>query len=92
MSSTLPILRKLDITQPNCASTERLKLKYLEHASSSTLFTIEEAAKQLRVSKWMIYRLLRSNELKSLKFGKRRLIDSDDLIVVIEQNKGEFYE
>lgn len=56
-----------------------------------TLYTVEEAAKQLRVSRWMIYRLLRSNELKSLTIASRRLIAADDLSDFIKQHKGEFY-
>lgn len=91
MSSRLHNLHKLDITQPNCASTERFNLNNLEQASSSTLYTVEEAAKQLRVSRWMIYRLLRSNELKSLTIASRRLIASDDLADFIKQHKGEFH-
>lgn len=63
----------------------------LEQISSPTLFTVEEAAEQLRVSRWMIYRLMRSNELKSLTIASRRLIASDDLLDFIKQHKGEFY-
>jgi excisionase family DNA binding protein len=57
-----------------------------------TLYTVDEAAGVLRVSKWMIYRLMRSNELKSLTIASRRLIASDDLLDFIKQQKGEFYE
>ncbi len=63
----------------------------LEQVSSPTLYTVEEAAKELRVSRWMIYRLLRSNELKSLTIASRRLIASDDLLDFIKQHKGEFH-
>jgi len=91
MSSNLTNLHKLVITQPNCASTERLDLSNLEQTSSTTLYTVEEAAKRLRVSRWMIYRLLRSNELKSLTIASRRLIASDDLLDFIKQHKGEFH-
>ena len=56
-----------------------------------TLYTVEEAAEKLRVSRWMIYRLLRSSELKSLTIASRRLIASDDLMDFIKQHKGEFY-
>lgn len=56
-----------------------------------TLYTVDEAAEELRVSRWMIYRLLRSNELKSLTIASRRLITSDDLIDFINQQKEEFH-
>lgn len=55
------------------------------------LLTVEEAAKKLRVSRWMIYQLLRSNELKSLTIASRRLITSDDLIEFIKQQRGDYY-
>lgn len=55
-----------------------------------TLYTVEEAAEELRVSRWMIYRLLRSNKLKSLTIASRRLIASDDLMEFIKKQKGEF--
>lgn len=56
-----------------------------------TLYTVEEAAEELRVSRWMIYRLLRTNELKSLTIASRRLIAADDLIDFIKKHKREFY-
>ena len=90
MSSISTNLHKLGITQPNCISRKVLNMSSLEQISSPTLFTVEEAAKQLRVSRWMIHRLLRSNELKSLTIASRRLIASEDLLDFIKQNKGEF--
>jgi excisionase family DNA binding protein len=59
--------------------------------SQPTLYTVEEAAKQLRVSRWMIYQLLRNNELKSLTIASRRFIASDDLVDFVKQHKEEFH-
>ena len=61
------------------------------HSNQPTLYTVPEAAKELKVSKWMIYKVMRSNELKSLTIASRRLIASDDLLDFIKQHKGEFY-
>jgi len=63
----------------------------MSNTSQPTLYTVEEAAEQLRVSRWMIYQLLRSNELKSLTIASRRLIASDDLLDFVKQHKGEFH-
>lgn len=64
----------------------------LRQNNDTTLFTVDEAAKKLRVSRWMIYRMMRSDELKSLTIASRRLIASDDLIEFINKHKGGFYE
>lgn len=55
--------------------------------SSPTLFTVEEAAKQLRVSRWMVYKLIRSNELKTLTIASRRLVAADDITNFINVRK-----
>ncbi|WP_346533795.1 helix-turn-helix domain-containing protein [Micromonospora sp. DPT] len=41
---------------------------------TSELLTVPEAAARLRVSKWMLYNLIRSRRLRSVKIGDRRLI------------------
>src|SRR5258706_16380100 len=41
---------------------------------TSTLLTVPEAAARLRVSKWMLYNLIRARQLRSVKIGARRLI------------------
>jgi excisionase family DNA binding protein len=38
------------------------------------LFTIQEAAERLRVSKWSVYNLIRANQLRTVKIGRRRLV------------------
>jgi excisionase family DNA binding protein len=63
-----------------------------EKQSRPTLYTVVEAAEFLRVSKWMIYELLRRNELKSLTIASRRLIAYEDLVDFIKQSKREQYE
>ena len=40
----------------------------------SELLTVHEAAERLRISKWMLYNLIRSRRLRSIKIGDRRLI------------------
>ena len=38
------------------------------------LFTIDEAAARLRVSRWTLYNLIRSGPLHTIKIGRRRLV------------------
>ena len=40
----------------------------------SELLTVPEAAERLRVSKWMLYNLIRSRRLRTVKIGSRRLV------------------
>jgi excisionase family DNA binding protein len=41
---------------------------------TTELLTVAEAAARLRISKWMLYNLIRSRRLRSVKIGDRRLI------------------
>jgi excisionase family DNA binding protein len=41
---------------------------------TTDLLTVPEAAARLRVSKWMIYNLIRSRRLRTVKIGDRRLV------------------
>jgi excisionase family DNA binding protein len=52
-----------------------------------TLFTIDEAAARLRVSRWSVYNLIRSGELRTIKIGRRRLVPSDALTECLEHLK-----
>jgi len=40
----------------------------------SEVLTVPEAAQRLRISKWMLYNLIRSRQLRTVKIGSRRLI------------------
>ncbi|WP_432867394.1 helix-turn-helix domain-containing protein [Microbispora rosea] len=43
------------------------------------LLTVDEAAARLRVSRWTLYNLIRSNELRTLKIRRRRFVPVDAL-------------
>jgi excisionase family DNA binding protein len=43
------------------------------------VLTVDEAADRLRVSRWTLYTLIRSNQLRSFKVGRRRLIEVEAL-------------
>ena len=48
------------------------------------LYTIDEAAEQLRISRAQVYRLIRSTDLPSLHIGKRHFVRSQDIDSFIE--------
>ena len=52
-----------------------------------TLFTIDEAAARLRVSRWTVYNLIRSGQLSTIKIGRRRLVPMDALSECLEHLK-----
>jgi excisionase family DNA binding protein len=52
-----------------------------------TLFTIDEAAAKLRVSRWSVYNLIRSGQLQTIKIGRRRLVPLDALTECLEHLK-----
>ena len=43
-------------------------------APTEYLLTVQEAADRLRVSRWSVYNLIRSNQLRTIKIGRRRLV------------------
>ncbi len=46
---------------------------------SPDLLTVPETATRLRVSKWMIYNLIRSRRLRTVRIGSRRLVPATAL-------------
>lgn len=57
--------------------------------SGGPLLTLAEAAARHRVSRWMIYRLIRTRQLKTVKIGRRRCVDTRDLEQLVSQLRAE---
>ena len=51
------------------------------------LLTIEEAAASLRVSRWSVYNLIRSGQLRTIRIGRRRLVPMNALTECLERLK-----
>ncbi|GLW25295.1 MULTISPECIES: helix-turn-helix domain-containing protein [Microbispora] len=51
------------------------------------VLTVDEAAERLRVSRWTLYTLIRSNQLKTIKIGRRRLVPVDSLAECVDYLK-----
>jgi excisionase family DNA binding protein len=49
------------------------------------LLTIDEAAQRLRVSRWSVYNLIRANQLRTVKIGRRRLVTPAALTECVDQ-------
>ena len=59
---------------------------------AAEMLTVAEAARYLRISKWSLYRLIRSGELKSVKIRSRRLISQRSIqqfVAQLEARPGE---
>lgn len=49
------------------------------------LLTIEETAEWLRVSRWSVYSLIHTNQLQTIKIGRRRLVTRSALDECVKQ-------
>lgn len=65
------------------------EVKYIEEQCGGVgmpeLLTVREAYGKLRISKWMLYRLIRSGKLMSIRIGRRRLIPAEAVLELVEQ-------
>jgi len=52
---------------------------------SDLVLTVDEAAERLRVSRWTLYNLIRSNQLRTVKIGRRRLVPANALAEYLDQ-------
>ena len=43
------------------------------------VYTVDEAAEELRIGRTLAFQLIREGQLRSLKIGNRRLVSSEDL-------------
>ena len=57
-------------------------------ASADYLLTVQEAADQLRISRWSVYNLIRANHLRTIKIGRRRLVTPAALADCIKMLEG----
>jgi excisionase family DNA binding protein len=75
---------------PRAAVLRQALQKQQPHAPpEAQLLTVDEVTERLRLSRDSLYRYIRRNELKSIKFGKRRLFRESDLQAFIEQHQAE---
>lgn len=58
---------------------------------NSTIMTITEVAKYLKISEVTTYKLVQSGSLPSFKIGRSWRVKYDDLLEFIDRKKGERY-
>ncbi|MGV0675651.1 helix-turn-helix domain-containing protein [Mycolicibacterium fortuitum] len=61
-----------------------------ENVAASTppkLYTVEEAAEILRVSREYLYRMRQRGEITVVKFGRRTLVEASEIDRVISANR-----
>ena len=46
----------------------------VDTAPGAVLLTVTEACARLRISRWLLYRLIQRNELRTITIGSRRLV------------------
>jgi excisionase family DNA binding protein len=52
---------------------------------TDVVLTVDEAAEQLRISRWSLYNLIRSNQLRTVKVGRRRLVPASAIAECLDQ-------
>lgn len=68
--------------------TESTPTNMTTQASDVVLLTVPEACDQLRISRWMFYRLIQTRRLETIKIGSRRLVRASavrDLVARLER-------
>ena len=54
-----------------------------------TVLTIPEACAALRISKWMLYQLIRSRQLGTIKIGSRRVVPLASIQALLDRLQEE---
>ena len=58
-------------------------------AGPPLLLTVAEASAALRISRWSLYQLIRSGQLKTIKIGRRRVIPASALAALVRNLSDE---
>jgi len=54
-----------------------------------SVLTIQEACAALRISKWMLYQLIRSRQLMTIKIGSRRVVPATAIQALLDRLQEE---
>ncbi len=57
--------------------------------SNKLVYSVEETADMLSIGRTLVFQLIRSGELASIKIGHRRLVTRPDLEAFINRRRGE---
>jgi excisionase family DNA binding protein len=86
MTQTNPFDPLVDLIADRVAE----KLATIQQRETKRLYSIAEAARYLSLSPAQVYRLVVGGKIKSLREGRRRLIDRDELDrwIAVRANRG----
>ena len=62
---------------------------YSEMRCPGRVLTVAEAAERLRISRWMLYKLIHERQITTFKLGSRRLIPESAVSKLVDQLSGE---
>lgn len=54
-------------------------IHHIPNTDEDLVFTVKEVAQRLKISLWLVNKLIRENKLHSVQIGARRLVPSGDL-------------
>jgi excisionase family DNA binding protein len=67
----------------------RAEAKESRETSVPALLTVVEACQVLRIGRWMLYRLIHTRRLETVKIGRRRLIPAGAIQELVERLRAE---
>jgi excisionase family DNA binding protein len=66
---------------------KRLSIFFLRRTDMEALVPIDKAAELLGISPWTVRKYLHDNKLRSVRIGRRRLIEESELRRIIERGR-----
>jgi len=54
-------------------------------ANAPVLLTVPQACRQLQISRWMLYQLIHTRQLTTIKLGRRRMIPQAAVTSLVER-------
>ena len=81
------IVRSISDARTMPLSKGENRMNEISTQGSPALLTISEAATQLRISNWLLYHLIRTNQLQTITIGSRRFVLHDDLVKYVNERK-----
>jgi excisionase family DNA binding protein len=57
--------------------------------AAPVLLSVKEACRTLKISKWSLYRLIHTDQLRTIRIGRRRLVPGSAIQTLIQRLDGE---
>lgn len=78
-----------ETTEQTASSQNESSGRRLDLPPAGTVLTAREACEYLRISKWTLYRLIRSGQIKTMKIGSRRLVRRQSLETYMDEREAD---